>query len=46
MKTTLLILMVMASVAVAGDDDIRAPDFNNWTTESLKKIFLKPTHIS
>src|SRR5271166_2542737 len=42
MKRILLTLMTLASVAMAGD----APDFNNWTTESLKKIFLKPTHIT
>ena len=31
--------MTLASVA-------NAQDFNNWTTESLKKIFLKPIHIT
>jgi hypothetical protein len=42
MKRTLLILMVLASVAMAGDP----PDFNNWTTESLKQIFIPPTRIT
>src|SRR5260221_10020699 len=42
MQRILLILttlMTLASVA-------NAQDFNNWTTESLKKIFLKPIHIT
>jgi hypothetical protein len=31
---------------LAGDGDIQPPDFNNWTTESLKQIFIPPTRIT
>jgi hypothetical protein len=46
MKRILLTLMVIASVVMAGDGDIQPPDFNNWTTESLKQIFIPPTRIT
>ena len=46
MKKILLILMVIASVVMAGDGEIQPPAFNNWTTESLKQIFIPPTRIT
>jgi hypothetical protein len=41
MKMMLLILMTLASVAMAGDDNVQ-PDFNNWTADKLKVIFIPP----
>jgi hypothetical protein len=46
MKRLLLTLLLLASVVMAGDADIQPPDFNNWTTESLKQIFIPPTRIT
>ena len=46
MKRILLTLMVIASVVMAGDGEIQPPDFNNWTTESLKQIFIPSTRIT